>query len=55
MGLLKYPELLDEPASEMTDLIEENLKVIGLANVLLKYLKIMRICQTIKRIITRNS
>ena len=50
----KYSELHDEPVDVMTDVIDENLNVLVLLNLMLKYLKSIRIGQTINSIVTRN-
>ena len=50
----KYSELHDEPMDVMTDVIDENLNVLVLLNLMLKYLKSIRIGQTINSIVTRN-
>ena len=49
-----YPELRNVTVAAMNDLIEENWKVLGLENMVLKYIERMRIGQTIKRITTHN-
>ena len=43
----KYSELHDEPMDVMTDVIDENLNVLVLLNLMLKYLKRIRIGHTI--------